>query len=453
MSRSVADIRELVARSPMTAHQIAAVALCMGLNMLDGFDVMVMSFTAAGVSAEWQLTGAQLGMLLSSGLVGMALGALFLAPRADRFGRRTVVLGSVLIVSAGMLLSGMAQSYVQLAFLRAFTGLGIGGILASATVLVAEFASDKWRNTASYLYTAGYPIGATAGGAIAALLIGRFGWRAAFDFGGIVSLVMLPIAYFGLPESLDFLITRRPADALRKLNRLLAAMHHAPVEALPTPAAQGTSAQHDAGPQRASVGRLFAPPLARSTLLIWIAFFFMMSGYYFVFSWTPKLLTSGGMTAQQGITSGVLLSLGGIAGTVLFAFIARVVEVRWLLAFCLIAAAALMGVFAMVTHDLSLALLTGVALGAMANSAMAGFYALTPALYGVDLRTTGVGWAIGIGRFGAILAPLVTGMLVDRGWHAMQLYFIFAGVFLIAALALGYIVPAVRHAGAVREFG
>ncbi len=460
MSRPTSDIRELVAHGPMTAHQVTAVAVCVGLNMLDGFDVLVMAFTASGVSGEWRLSGAVLGLLLSAGLVGMAVGSLLLAPRADRFGRRTVVMASVLVVTLGMLLSGMAQNPVQLGLLRAFTGLGIGGILASATVLVAEYSSDKWRNTASYLYTSGYSIGATAGGAVAAILIGRFGWRAAFEFGGIASCVMLPITYVGLPESIDFLVTRRPADALRKLNRLLTAMHHAAVAALPSPDAPAAvphavagGAAAAAGPGRAAVARLFAPALARSTLLIWIAFFFMMSGYYFVFSWTPKLLTSGGMTAQQGITSGVLLSLGGIGGTVLFAFIARTVEVRWLIAVCLVAAAALMGVFAMTTHDLSVALITGMALGGVSTSAMAGFYALTPVLYGPDLRTTGMGWGIGIGRFGAILAPLATGMLVDRGWHAMQLYGVFAGTFLIAALALGAIVPAVRTPSAVREFG
>ena len=453
MTRSTADIRELVAHAPMTAHQITAVAVCVGLNMLDGFDVLVMAFTASGVSGEWQLSGAVLGVLLSAGLVGMAIGSLFLAPRADRFGRRTVVMASVLVVSLGMLLSGMARTPLQLGVLRVVTGLGIGGILASATVLVAEYSSDKWRNTASYLYTSGYSIGATAGGAVAAILIGRFGWRAAFEFGAIASFVMLPIAYFGLPESLDFLVTRRPADALRKLNRLLTAMHPAALTALPAPAAPAAVPHAAVGRERAGVARLFAPSLARSTLLIWIAFFFMMSGYYFVFSWTPKLLTSGGMTAQQGITSGVLLSLGGIGGTVLFAFIARAVEVRRLLAVCLVAAAALMGVFAMTTHDLSVALITGMALGGMSNSAMAGFYALTPVLYGPDVRTTGMGWGIGIGRFGAILAPLATGMLVDRGWHAMQLYWVFAGTFLLAALALGAIVPAARSARVVREFG
>jgi MFS family permease len=324
--RTLSEIRQLVSSGRMSAHQLTAILVCVGLNMLDGFDVLVMSFTAPGVSADWKLSGSQVGLLISAGLVGMALGSLFLAPRADRYGRRAIVMVSVLIVSIGMLLSAVAQSSWQLAGLRALTGVGIGG---SATVLVNEYSSSKWRNTASYLYTSGYSIGGTLGGFIAAGLIAKSGWRAAFEFGGIVSFAMLPISFWCLPESLDFLITRQPAGALNKLNRLLTGMQRPTVEVLPTETARGV-------PARASLRQLLSPELVRSTLLIWTAFFFMMGGYYFVFGWTPKLLASNGLTAQQGITSGVLLSLGGIFGTVIFAFVARVLEPRWLITFCLL---------------------------------------------------------------------------------------------------------------------
>jgi benzoate transport len=422
----------------MSPHQVLAIAVCLGLNMLDGFDVLVMSFTAPGVSAQWKLTGGELGLLFSAGLVGMALGSLFLAPLADRFGRRTVVMTSVVIVSVGMLFAGFAGSWVLLAALRAATGIGIGGILASATVLVSEYASMKWRSTASYLYTSGYSIGGTLGGAIAAVLIGRHGWRSAFEFGGLASLLMLPISYWGLPESLDFLITRRPADALNRLNRLLGNMHHATVAALPPLESRPRLTQSG------TLSRLFGPLLARQTLLVWSAFFFMMGGYYFVFSWTPKLLTLGGMSAQQGIGSGVLLSLGGIVGTVVFAFVARLIDVRRLTIACLLTTSVLMGMFAVSAAHLPLALALGVALGGMSTSAMAGFYALTPTLYAADVRTSGMGWGIGIGRIGAILAPLATGVLVDRGWHALQLFGLFAGVFL---LSLGALAAMATHVG------
>jgi len=163
----------------------------------------------------------------------------------------------------------------------------------------------------------------------------------------------------------------------------------------------------------------------------------MMAGYYFVFGWTPRLLTASGLTAQQGITSGVLLSLGGIVGTILFALTAAALEIRRLTYACLFATGVLVVLFAMAMPNLGLALVTGLLLGGVVNGAMAGLYALTPRLYPPHVRTTGMGWAIGIGRFGAILAPIATGVLVDHGWRPMQLYFAFTGPFLIAALALG----------------
>ena len=147
--------------------------------------------------------------------VGMAAGSLFLAPLADRFGRRRIILASVCIVSLGMLFSGFAPGYLILAVLRFLTGIGIGGILACATLLIAEYSSERWRNTASCIYTAGYPLGATLGGALSAALIARYGWRSAFQFGAVVSMLMVPVVYRSLPESVDFLITRlsvrRPA--------------------------------------------------------------------------------------------------------------------------------------------------------------------------------------------------------------------------------------------------
>jgi benzoate transport len=425
-----ADVRALITHGPISAFQLVALAVCVGLNMLDGFDVLVMSFTASGVSAEWRLTGTELGLLLSAGLVGMAAGSLFLAPRADRFGRRAIILLCVFIVSIGMLLSGVCRTALQLGVLRVITGIGIGGILASATVLVAEYSSERWRNTASCLYTSGYSMGATAGGAIAAILIARYGWRSAFLFGALGSAAMLPLVYWGLPESVDFLITRRPVDALSRLNLLLRRLRRTTLVILPA------EIRHENAFKGLAVRRLLSAPFTRSTTLIWIAFFFMMAGYYFVFSWTPRLLTVSGLSVAQGITSGVLLSLGGIVGTILFAFIAATIEIRRMTSLALLAAGVLMPLFALTLTHLGLALMIGVLLGGVATSAMAGFYALTPTLYLPDVRTTGMGWAIGIGRIGAILAPIGTGKLVDHGWHPMQLYLVFTSVFLVAMLAV-----------------
>ena len=161
----------------MSRFKWTTVAVCVTLIMLDGFDVLVVAFTAAPISAEWKLSGAVLGFLFSAGLFGMAAGSLFLAPWADRFGRQAITLLSLALISGGMLASGFAQNDVQLGALRAITGLGIGGMLASVGVITAEYSSRKWRSTSIALQATGYPIGATIGGTIAAVLLTVYGWR------------------------------------------------------------------------------------------------------------------------------------------------------------------------------------------------------------------------------------------------------------------------------------
>lgn len=423
------SIRSLIDRAPMSRFQMIAVAVCVGLNMLDGFDILVMAFSASAVTAEWALTGKQLGTLLSAGLVGMAAGALLLAPLADRVGRRAIVLAAVAITSAGMLGAGICSSYVELAALRVLTGFGIGGILASAAVIVSEYAPLRRRSTALSLYATGYSLGATIGGAISAVLIERYGWRSAFQFGGLASLAMLPAIYWCLPESFDFLIARRPPGALAKVNLLLRSMRLTLLEALPDNPAGASVRAVRPGP----------PPLTRTTWLIWVAFFFTMAAYYFVVGWTPRLLTAHGLTAQQGITGGVLLNLGGLIGSLVFAMLVARVDARWLTGVFLLLTASAMALFAASMSRLEIAMVAAVLLGLFSNGVMCGFYSVVPVLYPTPIRATGMGWAIGVGRLGAILAPWTAGLLVDRGVGAPQLYLSFLLCLLVATGAISAI--------------
>ena len=430
------DLQRKLAQGPITAFQLTVIALCVGLNMLDGFDVLAMSFAASGVKADWHLPDSQLGALLSAGLVGMGLGSLTLGPCADRWGRRIIVLLSVALAGLGMLASAFARDYAELLCLRVLTGIGIGGTIGSVAVIVSEYAPDKLRGTALAIYATGYSIGATIGGALAAYAIPRYGWRAAFVIGGTLSLLMLPIAIAKLPESLDFLLTRRPPSGLRRVNAVLKGMGQPSVTVLAEPlAVSNQSGQASLGAQL----RLLMKP---STLLVWILFFCTMAGFYFILSWTPRLLNAAGLSAGQGMTGGVLLNLGGIAGCGLFALAAARADTHRLLLGALIGSALLIVVFGLAISRLNIALWTALLLGVIANAAMAGLYAVGPPLYPTAVRTTGMGWAIGIGRFGAILAPLASGALLDHGWLPAQLYFFFSAPFIVAALAIFLIGPA-----------
>jgi benzoate transport len=410
------DLQRKPARGPVTAFQLTVIALGVGLNMLDGFDVLAMSFAASGVKSDWHLLDGQLGALLSAGLVGMGLGSLTLGPCADRWGRRIIVLFSVALAGLGMLGSALARDYAELLILRALTGIGIGGTIASVAVVVSENASDSWRGTALAIYATGYSIGATIGGALAAYAIPRYGWRAAFVIGGTLSLLMLPLAWRKLPESLDFLLTRKPPSELGPVSTVLHGQD--------------------------SVGGQFRLLMRPSTLLVWIVFFCTMASFYFILSWTPRLLNAAGLSAGQGMTGGVLLNLGGIAGCALFAFAAARADTHRLLLGALIGSALLIVVFGLTISRVDIALWTALLLGIIANAAMAGLYAVGPPLYPAAVRTTGMGWAIGIGRFGAILAPLASGALLDRGWLPAQLYFFFGAPFVVAAVAIFLIGPA-----------
>jgi benzoate transport len=349
----------------------------------------------------------------------MAGGSLFVAPWGDRFGRRAVILICLAVTTAGMLASALAQGPGLLTVLRVLTGVGVGGILASLNVITSEYSSRRWRGTAVGLQVTGYPIGATVGGTVAAFLISRYGWRSAFLLGAVASGMVIPVVMRSLPESLDFLLTGRVPDALKRLNDLLSRMGRPTVAELPVVAKDEHAARNP-------VGRLFAGATARSTALIWCAFFLLMFGFYFVTSWTPRLLVSGGRSTGEGITGGVLLNVGGIVGGSIFSFLAAKAGLRPLAAVYLALSAVSIVLFGVFASDLALAFTIALVIGVCLFGSMVGLYAMTPLLYPAAIRTTGMGWAIGIGRIGAILAPIVAGLLIDAGWSASQLYYAFA---------------------------
>lgn len=426
------DLRERINTSKMSPYQWAIIGMCVLLNALDGFDVLAMAFTANGVTKEFGLTGSELGILLSAGLVGMAIGSLCLAPLADIIGRRPMIIASVGAAGAGMLLAATATTMEQLGIWRLLTGLGVGCILACTNVIASEYSSKQRRGLSISIYTAGYGIGATLGGAAAVYLQSQYGWRSVFVFGGVSTLSILLVLLFLLPESVDFLVTKRPRNVLDRLNRIARKTGHPEVTALP-------DVQAVAKAKTNPVSDLLSPANRRSTLLLWVAFFTTMFGFYFVNSWTPRLLVTAGMTESQGITGGLMLTLGGIFGAVLYGVLATKWNSKIVLVAFTVLAAVMIVVFISSASIIVLALGAGVLVGMLINGCIAGLYTLAPSLYPASVRSTGVGWGIGIGRIGAIIAPLITGAMLDASWSAVQLYLAVGAVVLISAVAVGMI--------------
>ena len=234
-----ADPRVMVRQGPMGLFQLWVTCLCTFINMVDGFDVLAISFTAPVIAKEWGVDPVTLGVLLSASLAGMCLGSIFLSPLADVWGRRAIVNLCVTVISVGMFASAFAGGVTELAFYRFLTGLGVGGMLSSGNTLLAEYASDRWRNLSISAMVTGYSIGAVIGGSIAAYLIVSFGWRSVFIFGGACSAVLIPFCIFYLPESIDFILTARPANALARINAILRRLNLSELSALPPRVADG----------------------------------------------------------------------------------------------------------------------------------------------------------------------------------------------------------------------
>ncbi|MDQ1623485.1 MAG: hypothetical protein QOH19_1903 [Actinomycetota bacterium] len=412
----------------MSRYQWLIVGLCIVLNALDGFDVLAMAFTANSVTRDFGLSGGQLGILLSAGLVGMAAGSLGLAPFADVIGRRPMVLISVGLATAGMLLSALAHSAVELGIWRVVTGVGIGGILACTNVIVSEYSSKRWRGLAISLYTAGYGVGATLGGTAAVALQASFGWRSVFLLGGLCTGATLLLLAALLPESVDFLASRRPRNVVERLNKIARRIGQPAVTELPAAVAR-------AG-KKNKLSELFTPGNRRSTGLVWLAFFATMFGFYFVNSWTPRLLVTAGMTESQGVIGGLMLTLGGTFGALLYGLLTLRWNSRKVLVIFAVLSAATMVMFISTAGVLALAFVAGGVVGMLINGCIAGMYTIAPALYGASVRSTGVGWAIGIGRAGAIVAPLIAGALLDAHWTASMLYMGVGFVVLLAGAAV-----------------
>ncbi len=429
---SSTELRSLVNSRPMTSFQVASISLCVVINMLDGFDVLVMSFAASSVSAEWDLSSGGLGMLLSAGLVGMALGSISLGPLGDRLGRRLLVLTCLVIVTIGMLLSSQAADTSQLIAFRFITGLGIGGMLATLNTMVSELANDAKRGLCISVLQSAYPMGAIIGGIISVYLLSEFGWRSLFIFGGLASLLMIPIAYFTLPESMDYLISRGDKNSIEQINHLAEKMQLPKIEATHTPDEQAS---------HGNLKSLLSDAYREKTWLIWCAFFCLMFAFYYVVSWTPKLLVDAGLTTAQGISAGIYLQLGGIVGAINLGMLSSRLNVYRLTSGYLVMCVVSMLVFGLADLTLLGLMICASIMGFFLIGAMIGLYTIAPALYPATRRVTGIGWAIGIGRIGAILSPVIGGVLLASGLAPFQSIGVFAAPLLIAAVAVWRIGP------------
>ena len=418
-----AFVARIIDQGRFGARQLLVVGLCLFFNMLDGFDITAMAVVAADVQTELELSPDRLGWIFSFALAGMMAGAMLLAPVSDIVGRRTLIISSVVLVGASILLTANATTLAEFIGLRFVSGLGAGAMLACQATLAAEYSPEKYRAAAVAVVTSGYPLGAMLTSVVAGYVMPDYGWRGMFWFGGALTLAMAVVAFLLIPESIKYLFERRPANALSRINAILLKFGERPIDDMPAIAAA------NGGSKRGVVANmlsLLGSEHRTGTLILWSAFFLCFSTLYFLMSWIPILVTDSGYDQQDGRRAFFLFNLGGVIGIYLISFLSTRFRLTNLVFALSAASAVAMVVFAYASAELGILMALILLIGILQQGGFTGLYSTAAKLYPTAIRSTGIGWAIGLGRSGAVAGPAVAGYLIAAGFDMSANFLFFA---------------------------
>jgi AAHS family 4-hydroxybenzoate transporter-like MFS transporter len=421
------DVAEFIDGQPVGRFQIGLLLLCAAVLFIDGFDTQAIGYVAPALAREWNLPRGALGPVFSAGLFGLMIGALIFGPVADRIGRKIIIVWATVAFGVGTLLTIFAPDVYWLIALRFLTGLGLGGAMPNAVALTAELSPFRRRATLVMAMFCGFSVGAALGGLFAAALLPIYGWRSIFLIGGIAPLIYAPFLARLLPESVRFLAVTGRDDV--RLGRLLQRV--APTARFPP----GTRfSVHEPKLRGLPVVHLFGQGRTLTTLLLWVVFFMSLLDLYLLSNWLPTILNDLGATISMAAAIGAMLQVGGVIGTFTLGsfidrFSFRALALTYLVAAVAIAAIGFSGhAIALVTFAIFCAGFSIVG-GQTASNALAATY------YPTAIRSTGVGWALGIGRIGSIVGPLVGGIMISSHVGVEALFLTAAGPALCACLA------------------
>ncbi|WP_042247421.1 aromatic acid/H+ symport family MFS transporter [Paracoccus sp. PAMC 22219] len=420
------DVNEAIDQSPFGQFQWLVVALCGTLLVVDGYDVFVAGTVLPTLIQEWGLTKPQAGALQAWALFGMMFGALILGPLADRIGRKKGVAISFALFTSATVLTGFADTPGQFKFFRFIAGLGCGGLMPNAVALMNEYAPKRLRGTMVALMFSGYSVGGMVAAGLGIGLIPSFGWQPMF-FIAAVPLLLLPLILWKLPESLGFLIKQgKQEEAKRIFAKINPATPLAADDRLIFTEVKGASA---------SVAELFRHGRLLRTLMLWLSFFCCLLLVYLLSSWLPKVLQEAGYAERASLLSLFSLNFGGMAGAIMGGRLGdRFGLPRVVVGFFAAAALSIALIGVNPAPGLLFALIF--VAGATTIGTQILLYASVAQLYNLSVRSTGLGWASGVGRIGAIVGPTMGGVLLAKELPLGQNFLIFALPAAIATLAM-----------------
>ena len=420
-------------RDKLSSLQILTLVLCWMIVAADGFDVASVGYVAPLLKKEWGLAAAQMGPIFGAGLLGLCVGSFLIGPLADRIGRKRVIIASLILFGIGSLACAYASSALSLTVLRFLTGAGLGGALPTVITLASEFSPARRRALMVTLMLSGFPLGLAFGGIVAAQLIPTFGWQSVFVFGGVFPLLLVPLIFALLPESLKFMAgkPRYAAEARRVLAR-----HKGGTDLVEEAAPASVSATAAAAIKETPIAILFGQHYRIGTLLLWISFFCTLWVYYQLSSWLPTVMTEAGIDVSRAALMAMMMPLGGVFGGTLIAYLMDRIDPYLVLTCSYLMAAVAIALIGMTLHEPVWIYVTVFIAGIGVAGAQTGLNVFAAGFYTTAARATGVSWALAVGRIGSIIGAVTGGMLLAAAPSLTAAFIIFA-------------IPAVISAGAM----
>ena len=426
-SRRALTVNEIIDERPVSTFQATTILSCGLVLLLDGFDTQAMGFLVPPIAEELGVPLSAFGTVLSAGLFGLMLGAMGSGPIADRWGRKWAIIVSAFVFGGFSLLTPQADTIGELVLLRFLTGLGLGGAMPNVVSLASEYAPKRLQPILVTLIFVGMGGGAVLASLVGGALIPIWGWRSVFYVGGILPIVLALVLIKTLPESVRFL-TEKGGDPVRIraiVRRIAPELAEAPIAATIPDRHTGVAVRH-----------LFTEGRAAGTLLLWIPFFMNLLILYFILSWLPSLLRQAGMPVTAGITAVMSFSLGGIVGTILQGPLMKALGVFPAILCEFVISLALVVTASLIFANFPVMMTVTFVLGISVQGAQAGMNALSAMYYPTVIRSTGVGWALGIGRIGSIIGPIIGGFMLSMAWTPQQIFMAGAIPALCAAVAV-----------------
>jgi AAHS family 4-hydroxybenzoate transporter-like MFS transporter len=429
MERSV-DVARFIDDRGVGRFQILVLILCFIIMIIDGFDAQAVGFVAPIISVAWGVSKASFSPVFAAGLLGMAVGALLFGALADRFGRKSIIVFCFLTFGVLTLAKAFVASILDLTVLQFVAGLGVGGAMPNAIALISEYSPAKRRSLMVTVASAGYSVGASGAGFLTARLGASYGWQATFVVGGVAALAMAPALIVLLPDSIRFMVLSgaRRAQVLRILHKIDRN------QAVDADVALTSSEEKLVG---LPVGHLFREGRTGMTIFLWLAVFMDLLVIYYMTSWLPVTIHGvGGITVEDAAIAAALFSAAGLFGTPVVGLLmdwfgpARMLALSFLLASACIAA---IGSFASSHFELKIIVFLA---GFFSVGAHLGLSALAGELYPTFMRATGVGWALGIGRVGSLISPVLGGLLLAWQWQVTPIFLAVAAPAFLAALSV-----------------